>query len=160
MDTRRTFLDSLIVTYVAITLWAFFVTMTHIFPTGALRPVVVFSYGMMAPYQGSGPNNKEIVVLATSPTGTTELRSLNDYFPGLHGEKNSRQLMEQMLDQSPESLRPYYQQFAAQFLGLEKARGKEFVSVELWLEQWPRDARGYTAGRDRGVERTFLYRTP
>lgn len=161
MDIRvRTFFDTLIVTYISITAWGLYVTATHDFPKGPLRPFVIYSYGMMAPYQGASGTNAVVTVVGVTPMGTTELRSLDQYFPGLRGEKNSRQLMEQMLDQSPEKLRPYYEHFAKRFLVLERENGKDYVSIILWKEQWPRDDRGYLAGRDKGVKRTFLLRYP
>ncbi|MEQ1849451.1 MAG: hypothetical protein ABL890_02580 [Candidatus Peribacteraceae bacterium] len=159
-DRFRTLTDTLIVTYLLITGWAFFVTMTHIFPIGPLRPIVIFSYGMMAPYQGSSAVNTELVVRATTPEGTTVLASIDHYFPGLHGERNSRQLLEQFADRSPEKLEPYFDRFLEQFLALEAGQGRLYSSATLFSEVWLRDPAGYDRGREKGVKRTFLSQYP
>jgi hypothetical protein len=159
-EHARTLTDALIVTYLLITGWAFFITMTHVFPTGPLQPVVIFSYGMMAPYQGASAVNTELVVRAMTPAGATVLTSIDRYFPGLHGERNSRQLLEQFADRSPENLEPYYRRFLEQFLALEAAQGRVYASASLFSEVWQRDSAGYDAGRVKGVKRTLLTQYP
>jgi hypothetical protein len=160
LSLRRALFDSLLVTYLLLTAWAFFVTMTHIFPTGPLRPFVIFSYGMMAPYQGASDINTELVLVTMTEEGITERHSIDRYFPGLHGERNSRQLLEQFADRSLESLQPHYIIFLEQFLELARNDGRNYKSVRLYSESWKHDERGYEDGRDRGVERAFLTSYP
>jgi len=160
MQQHRFFTDALLLSYLVVTAAAFTVTMTDWMPSGFLQAPIRYSYGMMAPYQGASQYNRELQLVGYDDKGTATPIPLDSYFPGLRGEKNSRQLLDQFIDLSIENTGPVYRSFLEQIRDHEHAQGRTYASFQLWKERWPTDARGYRAGRERGVERIFLLRFP
>lgn len=159
MHTQRTFLDALILSYCGLLAAAFFVAMTHRFPT-VLRGPILFAYGMIAPYQGASNNNTELVLVGYQDSGVATIIDLDGYFPGLHGERNARQNFDMLAETSIEKLAPFYGNYVSQIFDHEKAKGNMFTHLELIREQWPKSVEGYREGRADSVQRTFLLRYP
>lgn len=159
MKLSRTFFDTLIVTYLLMTAAAFYLTMTHRFPENFLRLPLHYVYGMMAPYQGASPLNRELVLVGYDERGVATVIDMDRYFPGLKGERNARQMLDQIADRSTETLRTYYLLYLQDIDAHLQDEGRAFLSYALWRETWAQSPEGYGVGRTTAT-RDLLVRYP
>jgi hypothetical protein len=156
MLPRRLLQHAVILLYLTVTFGAFFFTMTkHEFPF-LPYPVIHWSYGMMAPYQGDTDWNADLRAEGLKD-GSWERIDLNPYFPFGHGEKNVRMFLRIYLGRGLNGQRDKYTELALQILDRERERGKEYASVRLYFDTWWRSPDGFEALRLPGfTESEFL----
>ena len=143
--------DELIVLYFLVTIGGLFTTFTHK-PFFILSDLTHFSYGMLAPYQGDSDQSHELAVVGWDSKGTSTLVPVDQYFPGDHGERNSRQFFETpyAFEKSFE-LPQTYVPFLTQILDHERAKGHPYERLDLWHDQWTRTPEGYDALRMHAI---------
>ncbi len=138
-------LDAILIGWLIVTIGGVYRTFTHETPP-ILAGLTFFSYGMLAPYQKDGDTNIEPVVIAWDASGASRLLRIEKYFPGAHGERNSRMRLEKM-NQDLESMKHQYEPILTQVLLHERAAGHVYVGLDLFWEVWPRSPLGYDALR-------------
>ncbi len=149
----KTFLDALLLAWVLITIGGIYMTFFH--RTSVFLPSLVsISYGMLAPYQSDSSSNVEPILVAWEASGASKPLSMEKYFPGVRGERNSRMRLEKF-HQDPMYLARGYESFLAQILQHERMLGHEYVRLDLYWEEWPRSPLGYQALRMQS-ERFFI----
>lgn len=116
---------------------------------------MLFSYAMMAPYQGYERLNAGLSAEGQITEGEWQPINLDPYFPVIRGESHMRQffmiyegsgttLEQQMATRTAEKL-----------LQLERDRGHSYTAIRLWWNQWEPSPAGYDHQPDKQ-----LYRRP
>jgi hypothetical protein len=147
---------TIILAYLLITGAAFIYTMTGIalpVPWHLLR----WSYGMMAPYQGDTDWNADIRAEGKLPSGSWETIRLQPYYkPFGHGEEMSRKYLVQEAATNIAGKEQLYRKIAEQLLTHQKRAGKEYTTVRIWRDRWPRSPEGFEAQRLPAFTETVL----
>ena len=139
---RRFLMQGVVVGYLLVTLAAFVFTMTRIRIPLIPWPLVHWSYGMMAPFQGYTRISKELVVKGIRSDGTPEQVDLAPYSPFFYGEANIRTYFPPFIDE-PAELQRRYRFMAERLLALEREQGHGFDQLRLSFELWPASPAGY-----------------
>ena len=149
MLLKRCVQHTIIITYLMITFLAFVLTMTHTYVpvvSTVLRPVIAYSYGMMAPYQGYERLNEALMAEGLGADGTWRSISLDPYFPVLRGERKIREYYLIYGDgKNPDIVTEHATRVAKTLLQLEHERGSEFTAVRLSWDQWQPSPLGFEA---------------
>ena len=129
--------------YIAISAMGLWGTMFHrITAYPWLRPVVFFSYGMMAPYQGDVPWNSDFI--AEGRRGEAwERIDLTPYYPQIFGEANAVKFMRSFAA-GGRRLQAYID-VATQLKEREEQQGRAYEEVRLVWRSWPRSPAGFYA---------------
>ncbi len=135
----------IIIFFLLITASAFLLTLFRI-DLPFLRPIVAYSYGMMAPYQGYERTNMELFAEGEIE-GVWEAIDLDPYFPVLRGEKIAREFFMIYSDKNPEAVTAAATRIAQKLLHLENSRGHSYTSVRLLWHQWYPSPEGFAARR-------------
>lgn len=123
--------------YLWVTICAFLLTILRIY---ILIPqsLVLYAYGMMAPYQSYGEKHQQLLVEGESSPGVWGKIDLTPYYPVLYGERNVREFGAvfplEVPDERTEWLRTSY---ARKILELERRKGNHYSAIRLSWEQWP-----------------------
>jgi hypothetical protein len=147
MSLRRIIAHGLVAAYLLVTLSAFLFTMARIRVPGIPRQVLLWSYGMMAPYQRDGQWAYALRAEGEHPDGRRERIELGGYFPFGRGETLLRQhLMSfKLLGEDVRSMK--FVELAWRILDAERAAGRGYAVVRLSGEKWDRSPAGYEALR-------------
>ena len=146
---RHAFVSVLVVTYLAITAEALLYTLFRV--RAWPWPLVRWSYGMMAPYQGDTDFNDDLLAEGKRADGTWQKIDLDPYFPVGHGEKNVRKHLRTFKPAEgvdPAGYHAAFSVFGKQLLERERLRGREYRAVRLTWQQWPRSPLGYEARKN------------
>ena len=133
MNTKRVLQHSVIVLYCVVTFSAFVYTFTRIELPIVPRPLMRFSYGMMAPFQGYLTENWELVAHGKKSDDQWERIDLHTYIPFARGEFNMRGALLRFMIQGEEIHRQQYINFATQLL----EREQNYKAIKLAIERWP-----------------------
>lgn len=147
MTLQRTLQMSVVVFYLAVTCAAFIYVMTRIrvlFP----EPVVIFAYGMMAPYQADSEWNTDFIAEGLQGTAWHPI-DLAPYYPFGFGETNVRKHLITFHWRGAESDQRARASQALQILALERRRGHSYTAVRIIQQQWPRSPEGFDALRKK-----------
>lgn len=135
---------SIIALYLFVTGAAFLYTMTRIWTPIIPRQILLFSYGMMAPYQRDSEWNYDVVAEGQLADGSWEQIDLKAYYPYEPGEGViRRQLTTYQKLLSKELRQRRFTDLAIMLLDRERAKGKPYVGVRLWSHKWGRSPAGY-----------------
>lgn len=145
MSPQRILLHAIILGYLVVTAGAFAFSMTK--RTVLPYRVIHWSYGMMAPYQGDTTWNADLRAVAELPDGTRERVDIDQYLPFGFGERNVRKFLRFYAKRGVAGQRAKFTEFAEQLLRRERARGKQYTSLDLTFERWPRSPIGFEALR-------------
>ena len=155
---RLVFLNTILITFLAIALAGFLFTMFRIrLPLPWI--LVRFSYNMMAPYQGDTDENEELVAEGLTDNGAWAYIDLHPYLPFGDGERNVRMYLRSFRKSEDELALGAYQEFAKKLFEREHARDIPWKSVRLVWEEWPRSPLGFNAARMDAV-RTPIVTVP
>lgn len=125
--------------FVIVNLAAFVYTMTRamVLPW----PVIVLSYGMMAPYQSATPYSFALTAESVLEDGSRQPLDLSPYYPMVAPEAAIRQYVPfihwRKDAEAPFDLASMYHQIARQVLAREQAAHPGIRRIELYWEQWP-----------------------
>jgi hypothetical protein len=123
--------------YLWITLCAFLLTILRIrlfYP----KDLVIYSYGMMAPYQSYTPINGDILAEGRTADGTWHVIDLSPYYPVIFGERNAREYFAMYTYTTDPAQRGSSREEFARTLGrLENEKGKNFTAIRISWQQWP-----------------------
>ncbi|MBI1813004.1 hypothetical protein HY285_02045 [Candidatus Peregrinibacteria bacterium] len=142
MSPIRFLQNAIVVAFLAITGSAFLFTMTRV-ALPVPRPLLLFSYGMMAPYQGDDEWNNALIAEGRLPDGTWQSIDLDRSFPVGRGERTIRERLQGVRFFAKEKVQQAYSAFAVQLLTHERERGATYTAVRLWNDDWPRSPGGY-----------------
>jgi hypothetical protein len=135
------FQKSAVVLYVLVTACAFVLTMTKI-PLLPI-PIVRWSYGMMAPYQGDADWNADFLYEGRLPDGSWATIDADRYYPQQFGERNVRKFLRMYQALGPREHVRKFTELALLLLNHEHKRGQPFTAVRISYEEWPRSPAGY-----------------
>lgn len=146
--------------YVAVTIAGFSYTMLRYWLPVVPRPLAVFSYGMMAPYQSYRTYNEELVAQGRSG-GSWERIDLHTYMPFIRGERAHRGYLVSFHGKGQAYLSQKYREFAHHIMRLEARQGRQWQSVRLRFEKWPVSPAGFEYLRQpEFIETTPLVQVP
>lgn len=145
-----------ILAYLCVTAFAFLYTMIRVRPPAMLWPMVRFSYGMMAPYQGDTETNEDLVLEGQLPDGRWEIIALESYFPFGFGEANVRTYLRSFKARGRDILRAKYAELGWQILMRERDHGRMYTTVRLLWQEWPRSPAGFGFLRRAPFVETFV----
>lgn len=142
--------------YLLMTGWAFLYTLARIDPPIG-RNLMIFSYAMMAPFQGYVTGMAELAAEGVHPDGTREEIDLGPYYPTTYGERLTRGYMNTYrVFHGTHELLMAYQRIAQLLADRERANGKDYaLAVPFWYG-WPMSPDGLFALR----KPPFLERVP
>ncbi len=101
------------------------------------RPLTLFVYGMLAPYQGYNRMNEAFLVEGRIGEEWEEI-DLAPYFPTLEGERNMRERRLYLNVGKHPSVEALHRRIAERIRELEAERGTHYESVRLtWIEWEP-----------------------
>jgi hypothetical protein len=143
MRPFRVLLHAALYGYLLITAGAFVLTMSKMEPPLPYA-LVHWSYGMMAPYQGDTDWSADFVYEGKLPNGTWEKIDVDSYLPYGFGERNVRKFMRVYSRLGPDGHRRMFRQYALLLLERERARGKQYSSIRVFFDTWPRSPAGYS----------------
>jgi hypothetical protein len=133
----------LLLSYGWVTLLAFILTMTKVSVPLAPRRLVLWSYGMMAPYQGDTDWNGELVLYGKLPDGTVHQLALEEYLPYGFGELNVRQFLRVYQVRGELAHKEQFTKLGLQLLEHERAQGRPYQLLTLAMHRWERSPAGY-----------------
>lgn len=145
MSRKNVLISAVVLVYLFLTLngLSYTVAQRSLLPRRAVR----FFYGMLAPYQGYGKNNVELVAEGRREDGTWEAIDLLPYFPGSTGERTFRELLMSRRAQGVAETEAGYAELAEQIRMNEMERGRSYRDVRLHIDTWPMAPDGYEALR-------------
>ena len=144
MSLRLFFQQLVVVCYLVITAAAFVYTMTRerLLP----QPVISWSFGMMAPYQGDTDWNAVLVAEGKLTSGAWQRIDLEPFYrPFSHGEGLIRRYFFHDGTFGTPGNTTRYRQLGEALLRLEQRAGHPFTAIRFTLEQWPRTPEGFEA---------------
>lgn len=144
---RRVLLHTSIAAYLIFTASGFLYTFARYDFPGVPHVLTHISYGMMAPYQADSEWNIGLRADGQLMDGTRERIDLHRYYPVGTGERSAREVLIGIRHGGDEALQKAYRSLAEQVMAHEADRGREYLSVTLLLEEWPRSPEGYEALR-------------
>jgi hypothetical protein len=147
VNVRRGLRHAGILFYLLVTFAAFLFTMTRVRVPVLPWPLVAFSYGMMAPYQGYHPWNGDLRAEGLAASGGWERVDLSPYFPFGRGEANIRTFFLTFRARGESELRDQERKFARQVWVRESESGRTYRHLRMWREQWPASPLGFDALR-------------
>lgn len=136
----------LILGFLIVTFSAFLLTMFRFYPP-IPRSILLFSYGMMAPYQGYERYNADLRAEGQDSSGAWHAINLDPYFPVIRGEEHIRKYYMIFTDKDPVAITTASTTVATKLLQLEKEKGKDVRAVRLYWDQWLPSPLGYEALR-------------
>ena len=149
---KRVALHLLVVSYLVVTLAALLFTLQRV-----VLPVpqqfLLFSYSMMAPFQGYSRENDELKAEGKLSDGRWVPIDLGRYYPLHHGWESVRMRLRSFRvsdDDDPrgvEALRAKYEELALLLLERERRHGRMWRSIRLVFEEWPLSTLSYEALR-------------
>lgn len=143
---RHFLAESLVALYLTLTSLAFLYTMSH--AAVLLRvPGLVFSYGMMAPYQGVERKATDIRAEGMDDHGAWRTIDLTPYYPVGSGETIARRYLFPFRAEGDEEMKDAYARMAAQLLRHEAERGTRWKKIRVSWQEWPLSTEGYEALR-------------
>lgn len=103
------------------------------------RRAVLYSYGMIAPYQNPGITHQELLAEGLREDGSWERINLAPYYPVLFGERNAREYFTMFTySTNPTERGSARATYAATLLRLEKERhGNKYQDIRLSWLTWP-----------------------
>jgi len=124
--------------YLIVTLSAFIATVFRIILPIVPRPVLMFSYGMMAPYQDPGTQHEELLAEGQMSNGEWQRIDLAPYYPVLFGERNLREYRAVFgRDDDPQTRAWLRSSFSDTLQRLEEGNGRTYQSIRLSWLLWP-----------------------
>ncbi|MBI5155993.1 hypothetical protein HZA45_01825 [Candidatus Peregrinibacteria bacterium] len=131
------------------------------FPILLRIPLMTFSYGMMAPYQGFNRSNVDLRAEGQDERGVWQRIDLAPYYPVEVGEAIARRHLFAFRAQGDDAARAAYADLARQLLIHESVQGYHWRRVRLFWDSWPVSAYGYEAMRHAPlVTSVFLAEVP
>lgn len=154
----KNILSGLIILYFIITTTAFCYAMAGQSPSPRFQPIIFYSYGMMAPYQGYETFHQGLSAEGLKDNGTWESIDLDPYFPFLHGEKTMRSYVNSYLLKDDFDLHhKSFKRMARHIQRLEKKDGRSFEHIRLYWDTWPMSPDGiYTRLKDERITHTLM----
>lgn len=145
-----------LVIYLWITLCAVLLTLFRVrilFP----QDVVMYSYGMMAPYQRYEREHGELAAGGLRADGTWQSIDLKPYYPVMEGERLARQAVTAFYNYgTAEDRQAIRDAYARRLLILKREQGRSLTGVRLYWVQWPAADGPYDALKESNSERTLL----
>jgi hypothetical protein len=143
--------------YLLLTAAAFLYTMVRVRMPLIPWRALVYSYVMMAPYQGYEEVNADLYAEGLLPTGVWELIDLDTLYPFVRGEANfRRELGRNTYPTSDAEQATRDRAFAMRLLAVRHAAGRPYVAVRLSHDVWPVSLESFAALRTD----LFLQRSP
>lgn len=138
MQVQRIAGNTFLVCYLCITLCAFVATVFRIVLPIVPRSALMFSYGMMAPYQDPGTKHEELLAEGLQDDGTWKRIDLAPYYPVLFGERNLREYRSMFARTDDEAYRTWSRtMFADTLQRLEMEKGTSYSALRLSWLLWP-----------------------
>ena len=139
---RRFLQQAVVLVYLIVAFCALLFTFTK---TAFPQPewVTHWSYGMMAPYQGDTSWNGDFIYQGQLSDGTWETINLDPYMPYIFGERNVRKFLRIYQRYGNLEHRKKFTEYALQLLDRERVRGKHYLAIRVYFDQWDRSPAGY-----------------
>lgn len=145
----------LILTYCVITFFAALFSFTKIQITPIPWPVLRYSYGMMAPFQGYSTTNMDLLAEGQQNDGAWVTIDLDPYYPMIRGNQVMYRRLRSFKFEGEEKHKAKYTELAELLQKHEKNRGNEYESIRLTWQEWPASVEGWDA--ERKAEKTTDY---
>ena len=143
MKAKKILQELVVAVYIAMTLAGFSYTMFRYWLPGVPRVLAVFDYGMMAPFQGYRTFNDELVAEGRTAGDEWQTINLQPYYPFNRGETSFRMHLVSFRYENPDVPSQKYRELARILKQLEAQAGREWQSVRLHMEKWPKSPAGY-----------------
>lgn len=148
--------------YVWVTIAAFIYTMVRVRVPLIPRTVLIFSYGMMAPYQGYEEVNEDMYAEGLLQTGEWEPIDLDRFYPFVLGERVFRREIGRSTyptNDAEQVLRD--RTFATHLQAVLTSLGQPYSAVRIFHDMWPVSPQSFTALRTSPfLSRTFVLQVP
>ncbi len=142
MFPRRPIAHAVILAYLILTFSALCLTLIRLWMPLIPRPVLLYSYGMMAPYQGDDWWNVDIEAEGQLPSGAWQRIDLAPYFPEEPGVADVVKQLRTFAALGMEPLKAKYHDLALQLLAHEREHGHAYAAIRLFFVRWPRSPGG------------------
>jgi hypothetical protein len=147
--------------YVTLAAFLFAFTINTVRLPGIPYRVLLWAYGMMAPYQGDDEWNGALRVEARGPDSAWQTIDIARYMPYGFGERNAREFFRVFEVGGEDAQKEKVTEFARQLLEREQARGMPYRAIRISFEKWPRSPGGFEQLRlEPFIQRTFLTQVP
>lgn len=165
MFPKRIIQHAIVLTYLALTAYAFFFTMTKIQLPFVPWPVLRYVYGMMGPYQGYNTFNSDLLAEGLVRGGEGqgwERIDLDPYYPMHRGTAIMYRRLRSFHAEGEEVHKQKYTELAQLLLEREnRKRGKNYASVRLTWQEWPTSSEGFEAmRREPHITHYFITQVP
>jgi len=135
----------LLLSYIFVTFCALYYTLARKQIPHVDWPIITHFYAMMAPFQNYTTENAELVAEGMVSDGTWHRIDLTQYFPHSRGEIAIRTRLSGFTDTQSR-----YRTMAKRLQELETVKGRQYSSVRLIWEKWPKSQYGFYAGHTQG----------
>lgn len=156
---QRTIEHAVVVSYLVLLMFGMSYAVVRYEPV-PLRPLTLFFYGMLAPYQGYNRMNEAFLVEGQRTDGSWERLDLAPYFPVGSGERNMRERWLYENRGGHADVDDLYRRIAERVRTLEAARGRNYASVRLSWMEWEPSPDGFHADVDHPTRTRFLVVVP
>lgn len=156
MRTTKIVGNLFLIIYIWVTFWAFILTVLDIRFIHP-RNLVVYAYGMMAPYQSYNVEHGELRAEGLTAAGEWERVDLDPYYPVLFGEQNAREFFSVFGRSKKDMDNPVRREAYADVLRQrEMEQGRTYTHIKLWWETWPGMTGDYHANKFEAATNKFL----
>lgn len=162
MHPRKIAGNLFLAVYLWVTLCAFLFTVIRIpqfvtFP----RPLIIYSYGMTAPYQSARASHGQLNVECRNTAGDWSVVDLDPFYPQMFGEANARQYFAVFAySRREEDSMGRRQKYAETLMRLLHNKNVDCVAMRLFWESWPVMTGPYDALHEPAfTDVRFLYST-
>ncbi len=107
-------------------------------------PLVTFSYGIMAPYQGFERMNADLRAEGREKDGTWGPIDISRYYPLEAGEVAARKHLFPFRARGDAAMREAYTELAIQLREHEREQGRIWNNIHLFWDEWPISSEGYS----------------
>ncbi len=151
-----------VLVYLAITAAAYIYTISGYKVPLLPWPLVRFSYGMMAPFQGYVTFEQGLLAEGSNDNQHWEKINHQKYFPYLRGERVLREWLLPFREPDKKALlKKKYGDLAAQIQAAEAREGRNYLRIRLHWERWPVSPLGHEVlHKDPYITREFLTEFP
>jgi len=143
MQPKKILAHTFILCYVAITFFAALFAFTKKQITPIPWPIIRYSYGMMAPYQGYSTTNVDLLAEGKEEDGTWKTIDLDPYYPMIRGTQVMYRRLRSFHAQGAKVHKEKYTELAELLLGKEGT----YESIRLTWQEWPVSPEGWDANR-------------
>lgn len=161
MPLRKIIAHTFIACYVSVTLSAALFSFTKVNVTPIPWPVLRYSYGMMAPFQGYSTTNVDLLAEGLNDKDEWKTIDLDPYYPMILGTQIMYRRMRSFSFIGEDMHKQKYTELAELLLEREKHRGRTYEAIRLTWQEWPASPKAWDALRKESeITNHFITQIP